>query len=221
MDRDAAPAEHEARTRDQPLVSVDVVALRRTADDTLEFALGARLNDPFIGALALPGVLLLSGERVHEATARALREKAELPPASVVVPFGVYDETMRDPRGATISLAHVAVVDPGVDGSATWVPAARLDERRSTLPFDHHAIVRGAFDAIATRLWADEPLTRALTGPTFSTREAVRLGADVGAVPPADPSNLRRFFVQHRHVERAEDQSGLAGRDTRWRWVDA
>ena len=45
----------------QPLVSVDVVALS-WSDDVLRFALHERQNEPFAGAAALPGVLLLPGE---------------------------------------------------------------------------------------------------------------------------------------------------------------
>ncbi|KAB1653853.1 NUDIX hydrolase [Pseudoclavibacter chungangensis] len=220
-DREDGGVDEAGIERQQPLVSIDVVPVRVTDEGTIEFALHERPYEPFRGEMALPGVLLNGGEQVRAAAARALRDKAGIDETRAIVQFGVFDETMRDPRGPTISIAYLAIVAPGTPATAEWVPSSALVARAATLPFDHASIVEGAFEAIATRLWADEPLTRALTGPTFSTRETARLAADIGGHPPTDPSNLRRWFVQHPRIERAADQTGLGGRDTRWAWQDA
>jgi ADP-ribose pyrophosphatase YjhB (NUDIX family) len=85
------------------LVSVDVLAVRM-ADAEVRFATIERAADPYAGWDALPGVLLLEGERLAEAGRRALVSKAGLAPTAIGQ-LVVFDEPNRDPRGATLSAA--------------------------------------------------------------------------------------------------------------------
>ena len=100
------------------LVSVDVLAVR-LADGQVRYATVERAAEPFLGRPALPGVLLLEGERLATAGERALRDKAGLA-ATAIGQLVVFDEPSRDPRGATLSAALWAVVPAGGGEAVTW-----------------------------------------------------------------------------------------------------
>ncbi|QIK63334.1 NUDIX hydrolase [Leucobacter viscericola] len=198
----------------QPLVSVDVVAVRRDAG-VLSFATCERQFEPFVGRAALPGVLLLTGEGLSEAAERAVVTKLELPAGSIrhVTQFGAFDGTNRDPRGATISIGHICAVE-SLAGSATWTP---LDAAAGGLPFDHDTIVASAVAEISRRLWADMPFTRAIIGPEFTTSEILTVTRQTGARLPDTAKNMARWLRSNDHAE----STGLRGRDTVWRWVSS
>lgn len=204
--------------REQPLISVDVVPFRvnpRKGD--LEFGLHRRPFDPYADELALPGVLLLPGERVHEAAYRALEAKLEIKRDDVLsmIQTSVHDETNRDPRGATVSIVFVAVIryreDDG-DWLSLWT------DEVPHLPFDHNAILTDSFISLGIMLWSDWSVTRSLLGERFTTSSALSLSSALNRHPSA-PSNLSRWLGKSGKVERDSDQSGLSGRDTRWRWL--
>lgn len=203
--------------REQPLISIDVVAVR-THHDQIEYALHRRPFEPYIGDLALPGVLLLPGERVAEAANRAIASKLQMSADAIryVSPSGVFDETNRDPRGATISLAHIAVVDTDADNDATWV--ALWHDEEPQLPFDHNSIIGAALTTLSERMWHDWDFTRALLSNPFTTSEALMVSRALDAVPSA-PSKFSRWLTSTGRFVRAEDQSGFSSRDTRWEWA--
>jgi 8-oxo-dGTP diphosphatase len=211
------PVEREVRSS---LVSVDVLALHfdRTARRVV-LGIAARVTDPFRGQLALPGVLLGLGERLHDAALRALTGKLGVP-SDVVSGIGqlvTFDKPNRDPRGPTLSIAMWAAVTERVD-TAVWTSLDRLPE----LAFDHQRIVEDCRVLLAGALWRDPALSRALTGRRFPTADALDITATlVGRAP--DRGNLNRTLRAIPGLHRTEER--VAARSTGrpaavWEWDD-
>lgn len=125
------------------LCTVDVVLL--TLNPRLQVALLPRDRAPLAGALALPGGFIHADEDADPlaAAARMLRAKTGLdcPYLEQLATFGGPE---RDPRGWSISVAHVALVpaDLLARGAAglRWHPVDALP----ALAFDHAQIVAQA-----------------------------------------------------------------------------
>ncbi|HSN10524.1 MAG TPA: hypothetical protein VLS51_00240, partial [Propionibacteriaceae bacterium] len=159
------------------LVSVDVLAVRRRGGE-VEFATYLRRTEPFEGRHALPGVLLLEGERLEAAGRQTLATKAGLT-TSTIGQLVLFDEPSRDPRGATLSATLWAVAD---DDSPTveWRPIGDPGQ----LAFDHAEIVSFCQPMIAGLLWNDVPFTRALMGERFTVGDALGVTTSLtGDVP--------------------------------------
>ncbi|HBX79896.1 MAG: NUDIX hydrolase [Propionibacteriaceae bacterium] len=196
-------------------VSVDVLALRyRPARGTVEVATTVRSSEPFQGQLALPGVLLLEGERLAEAASRAVEKKL----GASVAALGqlvVFDEPTRDPRGATLSAAMWAVTDG--DGECEWFGLDALPE----LAFDHNRIVEECRPLLADKLWRDLTFTRALTGRAFPVSAAVAITTSLTDQAP-DRGNLNRRLASLRGLN-VSTRRVVAGRGrpgTLWEWQD-
>ena len=190
-------------------MSVDVLALHfdRTAR-RVELGIAARATDPFRDQLALPGVLLGLGERLHDAALRALTGKLGVS-ADAVSGIGqlvTFDKPNRDPRGPTLSIAMWAAVTERVD-TAVWTPLDRLPD----LAFDHQRIVEDCRVLLAGALWRDPVLSRALTGRRFPTADALDITATlVGRAP--DRGNLNRTLRAIPGLHRTEER--VAARST-------
>ena len=211
----------------QPLVSIDTVPLI-VLDGQLHVVLGDRLFGPFMGQAALPGVLLLSDERMHEAAIRALESKigVRAPDVLQLSGAGVFDNPDRDPRGPTISIVHVAVLRPGAVLPADGVHAVPLSAAKG-LPFDHEAIIRRTAGMVLDSLWRDLPLTRALLGESFSTAEAARRERELAAAagrPEPDTSNLGRSFAKNPFLAKTAAAAAPRGKGKPpavWAWTGA
>lgn len=137
------------------LCTVDVVLLT-LIDGALHVLLQKRAADPFSGVLALPGGYVHAQEDrdAADAAARVLREKT-----GIVSPYleqlACFAGPGRDPRGWSVSIAHVALVAeealravPAAAGAEPqWKPVARLP----VLPFDHRQIVARAVERVRTK----------------------------------------------------------------------
>jgi 8-oxo-dGTP diphosphatase len=123
-------------------------------------------------AWALPGTFLHQGERLADAVARSLAEKAGVTggrPAQLAV----FDDPDRDERGWVLSVAHLAVIPYAVLAGALADPGVvRLApvSRPGPLPFDHDAIVSRARKELRRR-YADRPDPERLLGTRFTIRE--------------------------------------------------
>ena len=199
-------------------MSVDVLALRfdRTTR-RIELGIAARAQDPFRGQLALPGVLLGLGERLHDAALRALTGKLGVAPDAVsgIGQLVTFDKPNRDPRGPTLSIAMWAGITQPAE-SAVWTPFDRLPE----LAFDHQRIVEDSRELLAGALWRDTSLSRALTGRRFPTADALDITATLTGRAP-DRGNLNRTLKAVHGLHRTEER--VAARSTGrpaavWEW---
>lgn len=129
----------------RPSVTVDLVLISRPPGPRV--LLIQRRDDPFAGDWALPGGFIEMHETLEESARRELLEETGLA-IGKIVPVGVYGDPERDPRGRTISVAYLAVVDPaklavraGDDAAdAKWFSLSSLPK----LAFDHALILRDA-----------------------------------------------------------------------------
>ena len=206
----------EETIRNQPLIAVDVVPVRWSRVRLL-IGSARRRFEPFTGRFALPGVLLGTGESLIHAATRSLQTKAGIGPDSVGALFqiGAFDGPDRDPRRHAISIAFCAVIDAGEsadNADLRWTPAGDL----TGLPFDHDLLVSEALRQLRTRLWLDDAVTRALTGPRFATSDAARL---TGAVTneAVHQSNLRRSLAAHPGL--TSMAGGPGRRPLVWEWT--
>ncbi|WP_232547048.1 NUDIX hydrolase [Propioniciclava soli] len=200
-------------------VSVDVLTLRYDeAGREVEIAVYPRATEPYIGQLALPGVTLLEGERLVDASRRAVATKLGVGVRDLGQ-LTVFDEPHRDPRGFTLSVVMWAVADdaePHPD--VTW---HRLDAVPH-LAFDHDQMVTVGRPLLIDRLWRNLAFTRALTGPQFPVSAAVAVTRSLHGVEP-DRGNLNRRLasipelrVAHKRVVLGRGRPG-----TLWEWADS
>ena len=138
----------------RPSVTVDI-ALFRVCGGVLQALLVKRGREPFKGRWVFPGGFVEIDEPVGDAAVRELREETGVQHV-VLEPFGVFDEPRRDPRGRTISIAHVGLVPTEYEGvqagddaaEAGWFPASDAPP----LGFDHRDMMRAALAWLAERL---------------------------------------------------------------------
>jgi 8-oxo-dGTP diphosphatase len=130
-------------------VTVDVVALAPVAG-RLRVLLVRRGNPPFEGQWALPGGYLEVDEDLASSAARELAEETGLRvEPGELTQLGAYGAPDRDPRGRTISIAHVLRLasQPEVAGSddaseADWLEVQ--EALQTGLAFDHAQILGDA-----------------------------------------------------------------------------
>jgi 8-oxo-dGTP diphosphatase len=145
----------------RPAVTVDLVAFR-VRDGRLETLLIRRARDPFAGRWAIPGGFLDMDETAQAGARREFREETTLDPPTLVEFLGAFDAPDRDPRGRTISLAHVGLMPPGTPDPAGADDAAEAAWREvdalepPELAFDHAAILEAARSRLAAILKEDD-----------------------------------------------------------------
>lgn len=125
----------------RPSVTTDCVVLTREVQPKV--LLIQRRWEPFEGCRAIPGGFLDMDETTEQCARRELREETGLL-LEDLRQVGAYSRVDRDPRGRTISVAYLAVVDSplpveGLDDAARaeWFPIDQLPP----LAFDHEEIM--------------------------------------------------------------------------------
>jgi 8-oxo-dGTP diphosphatase len=128
----------------RPAVTADCVVITKEAE--AKVLLIERGGEPFKGCWALPGGFMNMDETTEQCAFRELEEETGLK-IGEVHQIGAYSRVDRDPRGRTITVAYLAVVDApmavkGQDDAAKaqWFPLSALPE----LAFDHEEIMRDA-----------------------------------------------------------------------------
>ncbi len=130
----------------RPAVTADCVVITTEAEPRV--LLIERGNAPYKGHWAFPGGFLNMDETTEQCAIRELEEETGLK-IDKVHQIGAYSKVDRDPRGRTISVAYLAIVEKPLEVSgqddaakAEWFPINALPP----LAFDHDEIMA---DAIA------------------------------------------------------------------------
>ena len=130
----------------RPAVTADCI-LFGVEDKTLHVLLIERGNDPFKGKWALPGGFLDEDETIEACAARELKEETGLE-GIALEQFYTFSEPGRDPRGRSIAVAFIAIINmheheakAGDDAAnIRWFPVDALPE----LAFDHNKVIKKA-----------------------------------------------------------------------------
>ena len=128
----------------RPAVTADCVVIAKEKEPKV--LLIQRGNEPFKGCWAFPGGFMNMDETTEQCAVRELEEETGLK-VSDIQQIGAYSKVDRDPRGRTVTVAYLAVIDKTepVKGSddaakAQWFPFSDLPK----LAFDHEEIMRNA-----------------------------------------------------------------------------
>ena len=131
----------------RPSVTADCIVITREAEPKV--LLIKRGNPPFMGCWAFPGGFMNMDETTEQCAIRELEEETGLK-VSELQQIGAYSKVDRDPRGRTITVAYLALVDAplpvkGLDDAAKaqWFPLSALP----ALAFDHADILKDAIKA--------------------------------------------------------------------------
>ena len=133
----------------RPAVTADCIVM--TKEEVPKVLLIQRGADPFKGAWAFPGGFMNMDETTEQCAIRELEEETGLKVAKVHQ-IGAYSKVDRDPRGRTITVAYLAIIDSpenviGQDDAAKaeWFHITDLPK----LAFDHYDIMKDAITAYA------------------------------------------------------------------------
>ena len=128
----------------RPAVTADCVVITKEAEPKV--LLIQRGIDPYKGCWAFPGGFMNMDETTEQCAIRELEEETGLK-ISNLHQIGAYSKVDRDPRGRTITVAYLAIVDSPLDvkgqddaANAAWFPINALP----TLAFDHADIMADA-----------------------------------------------------------------------------
>ena len=130
----------------RPAVTTDCVVITKEAEPKV--LLIERGADPFKGCWAFPGGFLNMDETTEQCAIRELEEETGMR-IQGLQQIGAYSKVDRDPRGRTITVAYLAVINSpcevtGQDDAAKaqWFPLTALPE----LAFDHEEIMKDAIN---------------------------------------------------------------------------
>ena len=128
----------------RPAVTADCIVVTKEAEPKV--LLIQRGDQPFRGCWAFPGGFMNMDETTEQCAIRELEEETGLR-VSEVYQIGAYSKVDRDPRGRTVTVAYLAIVDEPITvngqddaAKAQWFSLSALPE----LAFDHDEIVRDA-----------------------------------------------------------------------------
>ena len=139
----------------RPAVTADCIVI--TQGIKPKVLLIQRGSEPFKGCWAFPGGFMNMDETTEQCAIRELEEETGLK-VSEVHQIGAYSEVCRDPRGRTVTVAYLAVVDEQITvkgqddaAKAEWFPLTDLPK----LAFDHAVIIGDAlslFESMQKRI---------------------------------------------------------------------
>ncbi len=131
----------------RPAVTADCIVITR--ENNPRILLVERGAEPFKGCWAFPGGFLNMDETTEQCAMRELKEETGLV-VKDITQIGAYSKVDRDPRGRTVTVAYVSVIEKaelvkGHDDAAQakWFFLSDLPE----LAFDHEEILKDALEA--------------------------------------------------------------------------
>lgn len=140
--------EHYCYKYPRPSVTADCIVF--TKESTPKVLLIERGDEPFKGYWAFPGGFLNMDETTEQCAIRELKEETGLE-VDKVKEMGTYSKVDRDPRGRTITVAYMAMVEKPMElmghddaAKAQWFSIDNLPE----MAFDHDEIMKDAMSAL-------------------------------------------------------------------------
>ena len=134
----------------RPAVTADCVVI--TKEKEPKVLLIQRGHEPFKGCWAFPGGFMNMDETTEQCAVRELEEETGLKIANIQQ-IGAYSKVDRDPRGRTVTVAYLAIIEKpeavkGLDDAAKaqWFPISALPK----LAFDHEEIMKDAKKLISS-----------------------------------------------------------------------
>ena len=128
----------------RPAVTGDCIVITKEAN--AKVLLIQRGDEPYKGCWAFPGGFMNMDETTEQCAIRELEEETELK-VKDVHQIGAYSNVDRDPRGRTITVAYLAIIEKPVSvvgqddaAKAEWWPISALPQ----LAFDHDEIMAEA-----------------------------------------------------------------------------
>ncbi len=177
-------------------VTVDLVVLT-IRDDGLDVLLVRRRDDPFAGALALPGGVIRPHEGLSQAAVRELAEETRLTVgAAYLEQLASYGDPGRDPRMRVVTVAYLALIPEmplplaGTDAAeARWTAVGKV-LGRGVLAFDHQRILADGVERARAKL-EYTPLATAFCPAEFTIAQLRRVYEIVWDTS-LDPRNFHR-----------------------------
>ena len=134
----------------RPAVTADCVVITKETEPKV--LLIQRGNEPFKGQWAFPGGFMNMDETTEQCAIRELEEETGLK-VTEIQQIGAYSKVDRDPRGRTVTVAYLAIIDKvevvqGLDDAAKaqWFSLSSLPK----LAFDHEDIMNDVIKKIIT-----------------------------------------------------------------------
>ena len=128
----------------RPAVTADCVVITKEAEPKV--LLIQRGFEPYKGCWAFPGGFMNMDETTEQCAIRELEEETGLK-VDTILQIGTYSKVDRDPRGRTITIAYLAIINEPVSvtgqddaAKAEWWPLSVLPQ----LAFDHYEIMQDA-----------------------------------------------------------------------------
>ena len=128
----------------RPSVTADCIVFTKEPD--AKVLLIQRADEPYKGSWAFPGGFMNMDETTEQCAIRELEEETGLKLCKIHQ-IGAYSRVDRDPRGRTVTVAYLAVIDAPrevigqVDAAkAEWFLLSDLPH----LAFDHYDIIQDA-----------------------------------------------------------------------------
>ena len=128
----------------RPSVTADCIVITREAEPKV--LLIQRGGEPFKGAWAFPGGFMNMDETTEQCAIRELEEETGMI-INELHQVGAYSKVDRDPRGRTITVAYLAIIDKPISvigqddaAKAEWWSVSNLPH----LAFDHYDIMQDA-----------------------------------------------------------------------------
>lgn len=134
------------------VAAVDIVVFK-VEDNTLKALFIKAVSDSYIGLWALPGGMMMVDENIDEAVRRHLKNKTGLSEDTYYEQIYTFGEIDRDPRGRTVSIAHMALVenkDLKLSPSVEWIDVKKIIKEK--LAFDHLDILKLAIERLKSKL---------------------------------------------------------------------
>ena len=136
----------------RPGVTADCIVITKEVD--AKVLLIQRGDNPYKGCWAFPGGFMNMDETTEQCAIRELKEETGLK-VNIIHQIGAFSKVDRDPRGRTITVAYLAIIDKPIPvigqddaAAADWWPLSALPQ----LAFDHDEIMAEAI-ALYNRMY--------------------------------------------------------------------